>query len=120
MNIHPITAVATVALPGDPPIQHGASGSEARLTILLYLAHRPDGATRETLAGVTGLDLGVVGRVLASLREDQRIACDRHGGNHWFVPAARAKQTGAVMAHQMAQARGLAVPRGTTAAEGDE
>jgi hypothetical protein len=120
MNIHPITAVATVALPGDPPIQHGASGSDARLAILLYLAHRPDGATRETLASVTGLDMGIIRRVLATMREDQRIACDRHAGNFWFVPAARAKQPSASLAHQMAQVRGLVVSRGTTAAEGDE
>jgi hypothetical protein len=116
MNLEPIAPVATVALPGDPPIQHGAEGSDARIAILLFLSRRPDGATRETLAGVVGLDVSTTGRVLAGLREDERIACDRHGGNHWFVPASRAKSPGA----SAAQLRGLVMPAGTTAAEGDE
>lgn len=117
MHIQPITAVATAALPGDAPIQHGAPGSEARMTVLLYLAKRPDGATRDTLAEVTGLPIPVMTRVLANLREDQRIACDRGAGNYWFVPEARAKQPSASRAHMHSQARGLAV---ATASEGDE
>ena len=91
MHIQSFAPIATVALPGDSPIQHGAPGSAARLAILLFLASRPTGATRETLALMTGLSLAIVARVLTSLREDKRLACDRKLGNHWFVPAARAR-----------------------------
>lgn len=105
MHIQPFATVATVALPGEAPIRHGQPGSDARLTVLLYLARRPDGATRETLAAVTGLSIDTTARVLTSLREDSRIFCDRIAGNLWFVPAARGTLDGISMAHLRHQSR---------------
>jgi hypothetical protein len=111
MHLTPCEPVATDARPGDAPPQHGALGSAARLAVLLYLAHRPQGATKEVLSHIIGLDAEHTIRVLTALRRDQRIACARTEGLPlWYVPAARAAGGGwALAAHdaRMLSARGL-------------
>lgn len=115
MHLSPSEPVATEARPGDAPPQHGALGSEARLAVLLYLAHRPQGATKEVLAHTIGLNEELTLRVLTALRRDQRIACDRTEGLPlWYVPAARAAGGTWALAAREAQrqsaTRGLSTP----------
>lgn len=113
MHLIPCEPVATEARPGDAPPQHGALGSAARQAVLLYLAHRPQGATKEVLAHTIGLDADITLRVLTALRKDQRVACDRTEGLPlWYVPSARAAGGAWALAAREAQrqsaARGLA------------
>lgn len=91
MHLQPITPVETQPPGGDMPLAPGACGSKARLAVLLYLANRPLGASREVLCEVTGLDDHDMGNVLRGLSASDRIACDKPGRNAtWYVPAARA------------------------------
>ena len=83
--------IATEPLPGNGPIQHGACGSDARLAVLLYLAHRPSGASIATLAELTGLDEPTTRQVIRQLSNDDRVACDQRGKDStWYVPNSRA------------------------------
>lgn len=108
MHLTPTAPVATAAQPGSLPPQHGAPGSDARLAVLMYLAHRPMGASRETLAQVIGLSIDATSRVLTALRRDHRVACERWDRMPmWYVPCARAGRTGRPP-HLLASARGLA------------
>lgn len=71
---------------------HGQPGSDARMAILLYLAKRPVGARRSTLAELVGLDDQTTLHVLTLLRQEKRVASDRRGQwSLWYVPHARAQ-----------------------------
>ena len=67
MHLDPITPVDTQPHAGELPVPPGACGSAARLAVLLYLAKRPLGASREVLCEVTGLDEHDMGNVLRGL-----------------------------------------------------
>ena len=106
MHLTTPAPIATEPLPGDGPIQHGACGSDARLAVLLYLAHRPSGASIAILAELTGLDETTTRQVIRQLSNDDRVACDQRGKDSaWYVPNSRAGLSGA----QITRAPGGAV-----------
>ena len=90
MHLEPITPVAPDA-PLAEPAQHGAAGSEARLKVLLLLAKRPLGLTRQDIADAIGLDVETTARLLTLLRvQTGLVACDRHREHSmWYSIHAR-------------------------------
>jgi DNA-binding IclR family transcriptional regulator len=110
MQLQPITPVAPDA-PFAEPAQHGAPGSEARLKVLLLLAKRPLGLTRQDIADATGLDTDTTARVLTLLRvQTGLVACDRHREHSmWYGIHARRQLGAAGLARLREQAeRGAA------------
>lgn len=95
MHLQPVnqlTAVPTHATSGVTLLSHGAVGSPARLTVLMYLYNRPAGATAACLSQVVGLSRADTQLVLRALSAHHRLACDRSGRDSiWYVPLARAK-----------------------------
>ena len=109
MHLQPITPVDTTPDAGDQPLSPGQCGSKARLAVLLYLANRPLGASRDVLSDVTGLVEPELGTVLRGLSACERIACDKMGPNGtWYVPAARAGMTRHTLANLREDPIGLA------------
>lgn len=91
MHLIPTLPVATQAAPGDPPIQHGAVGSPARLALLLYLSNRPWGETVPNIAAEIGLPVPTTTHLLRLLSTIELVCCEKAGVNSkWYIPAARA------------------------------
>jgi len=108
MLIEESAPTSTADEPDDAPVQHGALGSAARLSVLHYLSSLPLGARRHTIAQATGLDITTTIHVLTMLRQAGRVVCDRRSADSmWFVPSARAKLGPSALARLREQAERL-------------
>lgn len=105
MHLHPTTPVASDPSPSTAPVQHGRSGSDARLAVLHYLANRPVGARCTAIASAIGMTDDATQHVLNALRRDSRVAPDKRFAHVlWYVPAARANLSASQLDAMLEQA----------------